>query len=345
MKKDKRVVYLDMARIITMLSVVIAHVASMGWYAFDIYSGEWAEYNLYYGLNRWGVAVFLMISGALFLNREKEITVKDLFGKYIKRLVVAYLFWATIYACKDAFVAGTFSMNEFLKTIVNGHYHMWYIPMIIGIYLVLPILRELIKNDKVMRYLMTLLLFFCFVLTTIGLIPQLHEVYSIFDRMLFSAFGGYTAYFLLGYYLNKTELRKLVRYVCYLFGVLGCASTILITMLGSRKKGMMYIDFNDGFSINVFCICIAVFVFIKYAYKGRNMNDYLKNIVIKLSECMFGVYLVHPFVLEILELLGISVLQFNPRWAVPAVSISTYLISVLLVLGIKKVPFLKKYIV
>lgn len=345
MKNDKRVVYLDMTRIFAMFFIVILHVSSMGWYAFDIYSKEWAVYNFYYGLTRWGVPTFLMISGTLFLDSDKSITVKTLLGKYIKRLVVAYLFWAVIYACKDALVSRTFEMNEFLKTVVYGHYHMWYIPMIIGIYLVIPILKELTKNDKVMRYLIVLLIFFCFALTTIGLIPQLHEVYSIFDRMLFSAFGGYAAYFLLGYFLNKTELRKPVRCVCYLLGVLGYVITILVTMLGSRKKGMMYIDFNNEFSMNVFFMCIAVFVLIKYTFESRNITNCLKNIATKLSECMFGVYLIHPLVIEILELLGISVLQFDPRWSVPIVSISTYLISVLLVLGIKQIPLLKKCIV
>lgn len=345
MENNKRILYLDIARIFAMFSVVILHVASTGWYASDIYSGEWAVYNFYYGMTRWGVPVFLMISGALFLDERKEITKKALFGKYIKRLIIAYLFWSVLYACKDAIVLDNVSAGSFVKTVVEGHYHMWYIPMLIGIYLLIPVFKQLAKDESVMKYLLILLIVFCFGVRTMGMIPALYEVYHIFDRILFSAFSGYAAYFLLGYYLNKIELKKYVRYLCYLLGLLGTAATILITMNSSRAQGAMYIDFNDGFSVNVVCISVSVFVFVKYAFAGRNIKSFISSVIVKISDSMFGVYMVHVLVLELLELWGISVLNYQAWWAVPAIALVVWLVSFVIVTAIRRIPVLKKYIV
>lgn len=345
MVNERRIIYLDVARICAMFSVVILHVAAEGWYGFDIHSKEWAVYNAYYGFTRWGVPVFLMISGALFLGREKEITINSIFGKYIKRLVIAYVFWAIVYACKDVFIVGEVSFGSFLKTVVEGHYHMWYIPLIIGIYLLLPVLKELTKNDVVMYYLLLLLLFFYFVVPTIGLIPQLSGLYRIFDRILFSAFGGYGAYFLLGYFLNKVELKKTIRYLIYLLGLLGAVATALTTMIVSRQNGALYIDVNSGFMVNVLFTSVAIFVFAKYMCTDGRIHGSTCTVLAGLSESMFGVYLVHVLVLELLEQIGISALKYESLWTVLIISFAVWLISLFVVLGIRQIPLLKKYIV
>lgn len=345
MVNERRITYLDVARICAMFSVVILHVAAEGWYGFDIYSKEWAVYNAYYGFTRWGVPVFLMISGALFLGTEKEITIKSIFGKYIKRLLIAYIFWATVYACKDVFIGGEISIGSFLKSIVEGHYHMWFVPLIIGIYLLLPIFKQLTKNDMVMQYLLVLLLLFYFAVPTIGLIPQLSGIYRIFDRILFSAFGGYGAYFLLGYFLNKIELKKVIRYFIYLLGLLGAVVTVFTTMIASRQSGTLYIDVNSEFMVNVLCTSAAIFVFAKYMCTNERIHGSVCAVLAELSESMFGVYLVHIFVLELLKQVGISALKYESLWAVLLLSFAVWSISVFVVLGIRRIPLLKKYIV
>lgn len=50
------------------------------------------------GTVRLGVPLFLMISGALFLDERKEITLKGILSKNVKNLAVITIVWAVIYS-------------------------------------------------------------------------------------------------------------------------------------------------------------------------------------------------------------------------------------------------------
>ncbi|MDF4028953.1 hypothetical protein [Lactobacillus delbrueckii] len=41
--------------------------------------------------------VFIMISGAIFLNPDSDLSWEKLFKKYLRRIVVSYLIWQLIY--------------------------------------------------------------------------------------------------------------------------------------------------------------------------------------------------------------------------------------------------------
>ena len=63
----KRLIHYDLLRIFAAFSVVMLHSAAQFWYSLDIYSTEWLIANSYDALFRFGVPIFVMISGALFL--------------------------------------------------------------------------------------------------------------------------------------------------------------------------------------------------------------------------------------------------------------------------------------
>ena len=54
----------------------------------------------------WAVPCFLMVSGALLLNPAKEIPLKKLFGKYIKRMFLALLIFTFIFQLFDILMTG-----------------------------------------------------------------------------------------------------------------------------------------------------------------------------------------------------------------------------------------------
>ena len=92
----KRAYYLDVLRVVAMLAVVMLHVSADRWYG-DVGSFSWKIFTGYSGIMRFCVPVFFMISGALFLRKEKHIPVKTIYGKYIFRLVIFLLFWGMVY--------------------------------------------------------------------------------------------------------------------------------------------------------------------------------------------------------------------------------------------------------
>jgi len=92
----KRIYYLDVLRVLATLAVVVLHVAADRWYG-DVGSFSWKVFTGYSGITRFCVPVFFMISGALFLQKEKQVPVKTNYTKYIFRLVIFLLFLAMVY--------------------------------------------------------------------------------------------------------------------------------------------------------------------------------------------------------------------------------------------------------
>ena len=69
----ERKTYCDYLRLIATFAVVVLHVAAFNWENTDVNGIEWQTFNFYNSIVRWGVPIFVMISGSLFLNREMSI--------------------------------------------------------------------------------------------------------------------------------------------------------------------------------------------------------------------------------------------------------------------------------
>ena len=77
----ERKTYCDYLRLIATFAVVVLHVAASNWYSTDVNGLEWQSFNFYDSVVRWGVPIFVMISGSLFLSRE--ISIRKIYSKYI----------------------------------------------------------------------------------------------------------------------------------------------------------------------------------------------------------------------------------------------------------------------
>lgn len=97
---QERILYLDVLRFIAIFGVVMLHVSDDGFFK-GINSEEWLPSLSYMVLSHWILPMFIMISGALFLNPSKHITIEAIAKKYSWRLIVAYVFWLLVYAAID----------------------------------------------------------------------------------------------------------------------------------------------------------------------------------------------------------------------------------------------------
>lgn len=328
-----------------MVSIVIMHVSAERWYSTDIYTTEWHVYNFFYGINRWGVSIYLMISGTLFLAPDKNITIKALYCKYIKRLVIAYLIWSTLYTVKDWYCGNVHTTNEFLQQIIEGHYHMWYIPMMIGIYMVIPILKKLTEDKYILNYFMILIMIFNFMLSTIAFVPGCQGIYRVMDRLLVPLVSGYIGFFVLGYFLDGCTFEKKQRVCIYVLGILGAVVTFLITAKVSERQGTIFYDINGGFTCNVMLASAAVFVFLKTVVDRFRWGEKTAGVVRRVADCTFGGYLIHPFILEVLDKSGIETTFVSPIAFVLVTGMIVFALAILISLGLKRIPALNKYIV
>lgn len=88
----KRIAYLDYLRVISMLGVVFNHIFVTARTDFSNHSQNFEILCwCIRGVMHFCVPIFFMISGFLFLNPKKIITIKDLFKKYILKYIFIIL--------------------------------------------------------------------------------------------------------------------------------------------------------------------------------------------------------------------------------------------------------------
>lgn len=342
----KRIAYLDSLRVVAILAVIMIHVAAQNWYSQDVNSAAWKTFNFYDSISRWSVPAFVMISGALML--DKDISIKKLYTQKIPRLLIAFLFWSLVYAL----IMGG-GVETVLINMVRGKSHLWFVYMIVGLYICIPILRKIVEDRRITVYFLAASLVLSFgvpfvlqVLTDFGgeTVKAWTKAFKeAYDDMRITVIGGYAACYVAGYYLHKTQISRRLRMVIYAMGLLGIVSTIFLSLHISLAQGTPVGSYYADLNLNVIVASVAVFVWFEY---NAPSADRINGIVGRLSVCSFGVYLVHILVLESLKKhLGLDTLSFSPVLTVPIITAVVFLISSAISEIIGKIPILKKYIV
>ena len=346
-KENLHIQYLDFMRIAAFFSIVLLHVSAQNWYKINIVSLEWKVFTVYNSFSRWGVPVFTMISGALWLSIEKPI--KTIYSKNIFRIAKAFILWSFIYA-SIAFTANRNSMS-FLRDLIQGHDHMWFLFMIVGLYMITPILKKICESLELLRYYLLLSLLFAVLLPQIiALINLVSPQYAMFldevlEKMAFYFPLGYSGYFILGYYLSITDLSKVQMKLIWICGIIGFLSTALLTIAISSAKGFASEFFLNPFSLNVLLESVFMFCVFKKAFSGSQKTDD-NHYSSKISSYCFGAYLVHELILEGMDdYMNICTLSFNPIISVFVLSVILFLLSLAISALLHCIPWVKRHFV
>ena len=122
---NNRIISFDVLRILAAFAVVMLHVTSDRLTA-SFPSNEWEIRNVYDSFVRWCVPVFVMISGALFLNHGRSVNVGRLYKKNILHLVFIFFAWSFIYALYLAIVKCDHNIYNIIRNILEGPVHFWF---------------------------------------------------------------------------------------------------------------------------------------------------------------------------------------------------------------------------
>lgn len=345
---QERTVYFDFLRVLAAFSVVIVHVSAYKYYEVEVKTWEWQIFNIYNSVFRWTVPIFVMISGALFLNGDYS--VKKIYKKNIARIMISFAFWSAIYTAVFICVSHC-GWKEALENFFLGDNHLWFLYMLTGLYMIVPLLKTMVSSKKLVEYFLVLSLIFNFFVPQLLAIISLKYPYagsvakSMAGYMSFHFALGYVGYFVGGYYLSKIELSKMVERIIYILGLCGFAMTIIGTAALSFAAGKADITLYDSMAVNVMLESIAVFIFVKETFQRRVISEKVKDFLGVLSKYSFGVYLVHLLILRGIErLFGFHTLSFCPVVSVPVISIAVFVISLLLSAIFHRIPILKKVV-
>jgi len=215
----------DLIRTLAMILVIVLHSSNETLQLLSSGStAYWWTAVVYKSLALSCVPLFVMLSGALLLQPSKlNESIRVFLKKRLSRIGLAFGFWSGVY------IAWSFYITKSPLTLINivesiwyslftgAYYQFWFIYLIVGLYLITPILRVVIANAnlRIIRYL--ILLWF------VGIsIVSIVELYSpLFPgavaggytlNPLVFAIGGWIGFFVLGIYLQRIKLRSAILY-------------------------------------------------------------------------------------------------------------------------------------
>lgn len=342
----KRIFYLDLLRIFAVLSVVMIHVAGPSVTA-PVSKTDFIFGNILDSISRMGVPVFVMISGAMMLDENKNQKTSAFFKKYVLNLAVLLLIWSAIYTLTYNVIiklinSERITLYSIVRSFVIGHYHMWFLYMIIGLYLITPILRLFVKRENKSHVLYLIL-----VLTVLGFISDTLKPYdnsylNLLAELLdsFKLPLGYLAYYLIGWYLYNFRLKKPLNITLFVLGALSLIYTALSTYFLTEKFGTAVTNYRDT-SLNVLLIGVAFFLAIQALCKKTDGGIFARP-VLSASKLTFGVYLIHElFVTLFLNIIPVSIF---PLLRIFIVWLTVVICSFIAAFAISKIPFIKKVI-
>jgi len=341
----------DLIRSFAIVLVIMLHAATEPITIADLMSPEgvtlWWTTNIYDSLARPAVPLFVMLSGALLLQPAKlGEPLGVFFKKRLNRIALPFLFWGAAYFAWRFFVYGeALSADSILQGVLTGPYvHFWFFYLLIGLYLITPVLRVLVAyiDRKLFRFFLIL----WFLGTAIMPLLDLFSVYRLNSNVFLLT--GWLGYFLLGAYALKVRVRSVVLYALL---VAGSACTIVGTYLVVGTMGEQFSQFfHDAYSFSMIGASVALFLLLAAAPSSTLEERFPRGsrVLRLISQNTIPIYLFHMMVLEALQKgffgFQISLATMNPILEVPLITAVALLICLGVIYPLKKIPLVKKLI-
>ena len=326
-----RLVWCDALRLLAFFMLLCCHAADP-FYAAAAYasSGSSTDPELVQWGFRWGslvrpcVPLFVMLTGVLSLPVGRSM--ESFYKKRIPRVLFPFLIWSVIYyltpwitgvlGMDSSVVYKLFSwaesdsqsLSDGLTLVARIPYafsfiacHMWYIYMLIGLYLYLPIFSSWVEKATKRQKEIFLVLW---ALST--LLPYFNEYVSRYafgtcewnSFGLFYYFAGFSGYMLLGHYIQHYIQWSWKKTCTVALPLL--IGGFLITYTGysyimelpdkTPEQVELYWTYNTP---NVAMMTVACFLLV---YRIRIQTDSLiAKWLGNLTTCGFGIYMIHYF--------------------------------------------------
>jgi len=349
----------DLIRTLAMILVILLH-ASNETLQNPVPLGYWWTAVVYKSLALSCVPLFVLLSGALLLQPAKlNEPIKVFLRKRLSRIGLAFGFWTGVYIAWSFYVGipvGSTVIHvpvtlsnigtAIVYSLFNGaYYQFWFIYLIIGLYLITPILRVLISygNLRIIRYL--ILLWFA----GVAILPLIELAAGQTLNSAVFLIGGFVGFFVLGSYIQRVKVRSAI-----LYGLL--IGSVVFTIFGVwlMTYPLSYVGQSNFFfgylTVNVIVASVALFmILLKFRPDWPGANHIATSRVAQaISKNTLPIFLFHVIILESFERgffgFTLAYTTLNPLIEIPLITVLTLFITLGLVLLMRKVPVLKKLI-
>lgn len=372
---NRQIVWIDLLRVFACFLVVIAHACDPFVGKTDSNYLEFVSGASIGSLVRSCVPLFVMISGVLLLPSKLDMI--TFYKKRTKRIITPFIFWAITVPIfyflyfqtgiqtpnVNIDMSGYTSeslINKLYSWIFNFNYDtipLWYVYMLIGLYLFIPIFSAWIKSANQKEIKLVIILW---IITTclpylqlaapfLGYVGNggnmgLFGICDWNDYGTFYYFSGFIGYLLLGYYLFKYPLNWSWT------KTFAIATPLFIVAYAITLGGFLFTQkyYPENFSnleiiwsftsINVLAMTFAVFIiFQKMELRPSKTLKTGANLT-------YGIFLCHFFFVQVAYDIIYPNVKLAPVVQILLTAILAFLISGLLVWGMSLNKFTKKFV-
>ena len=344
--------YVVVIRALAMVIIIAEHVIFPQINNYNtIHSLDWWMASTMYLIGKTGSPLFTMISGMLLLHPKKaDQPVGLFFKKRFIKVLIPFSAWSGIYMIYRLYWLGEQLPSDYIKyLLIKGpvYGHLWFLQMILGLYLVTPILRTYIKAAS--RKNLTYFLITWYVMTSLFPVFERYVGVPIGIRLYVTT--GYVGFFILGIYLRDIKLEgKHLRWAMYGVGAIWTFSQFIVHYGTVANNGKYEHFYAMNTSYNIVPLSILSFLVLKSmdwnAIYGAMPS--FKWMIKKISVASLGIYCVHQMIIDEFRngILGFPLDETT--WplliSVPVLTAIVMAVSAVITLELQKVPILKNIV-
>lgn len=349
-RRKKKIRWIEFARACAILIVVMCHSLQNVWNfgmdavrEMDMFS-KTAGFVLF-TIGRMSVPLFLMISGYLQLDREYDGAACKRFWKrsWLPLYLVCAL-WIVIYHVfmiftrDQAFNVGRV-LSEILMMDCTSMSHMWYIPMVIGLNILIPFVAMALRafSPRVLLFPLLVYIAYSFGAPTFNAVRQSLYI-PVLPVNMFEGFSGgmYGIYLVMGYLVKKGVFKRMPTAVVLLIELVSLGGIVGFKLMAYHLGHFAYSLWVDN--LLLLTGCTAVF---EWMSRLRRIRCY--RTVSRIAKYSFAIFLIHNMFIEVLAPL-MTQLPIHNLAIVALLSLIVLLLSLMLAFVIRCIPKVGKAI-
>lgn len=302
-KKPRNLIHIEFLRLFSIYLVIFNHTQTNGFFYFSIVPNS--RFYWFYMFTsiacKVAVPIFFMISGALLLGKDESL--RDLYKnrvlKFTGILIVVSLLYQIYYNWYYNDLELN-TLNNLFKTIYtrSATAALWYLYSYIGMLVMLPLLRKMVKTmeKKDYLYLAAWSLFICGIVPVAQYYLSKGTVYLTgdFSVTLFTATN--IPYVIMGYFFEHVLEPK--HYTAKAALILATSSffCIVICCFMTQYKANITGELSEGASQTFHSVLIAMPAYTLYfctklLFTKKKLNNKIANIITCAGGTTFGIYL------------------------------------------------------
>lgn len=278
---EERKKRIQIIRALAICSVVVIHTVT--WNPYEVYIRPFVNF---------GVGIFLFLSGFLTVKIDE---IGSFYKKRCMRVLLPYIFWSFVLCLVYK------NYGDFLKKLLTFQESSIY--YYIFVYLQIMILAPILVHIAETRYYWSVLL-----VTPIAILVEMilafQQIYLIYPWNINNCFV-WISFFYLGMLMRQGKIKVTIPgWVLAIEWIAGIGLEVkegkFWLAFGREDLATTQVKFSTMFVTLLVCIVVYEYMISEnaYPYPGRK---YLSQLLMDVGGSSFGIYLLHPLVIHLLE--------------------------------------------